>query len=202
LAIQELLRAADHYSMSKSYQNSTRCFHLASLASLQARSPDTKLLMLTRDEAKQLMALQVQPGDALTIANSYGLRDDWARAIYQQAVVAGNLAYLDTLRLAIKLPQTMWWDVSKIYESESAQQSSAFGSAPVGSGSSGSGSGSGSGSIPLGTASEVIRTRNFKAFLGRIDDLFLQYDIASKLKFEDVTTRLRQTVPGLKYFRK
>jgi len=36
--------------------------------------------------------------------------------------------------------------------------------------------------------------------LSRLDDRFVMYDIATKLRFTDIATKLKQTIPGLKYF--
>ena len=55
-AIQNLLLAADHYTMSQASQSTRTCFNLATLAALQARHPETLVLGLSRDEARRVLA--------------------------------------------------------------------------------------------------------------------------------------------------
>ena len=50
--------------------------------------------------------------------------------------------------------------------------------------------------------SETVKAKNMRALLTRIEDYFLQYDIAVKLHFDDIASRLKATVPGLRCFRK
>ena len=191
-AIQDLIQAADHYTMSQACQSTRRCFNLAVLASLQARCPETLFIGLTRDEARRVMAQQHLFCDAVAVANVYGLHEEWVRPVYAQVILAGNLTYLDELRYSYNIPPKMWWDVARLYEMDIAkahrqqqqpQQQQAQAQAQQ-------------------TMSETVKAKNMRALLTRIEDYFLQYDIAVKLHFDDIASRLKATVPGLRCFRK
>lgn len=188
-AINDLLLAADHYTMSQSCQSTRRCFNLALLAALQARHPETSVLGLTRDEARRVMVQQSVLRDAMAIANVYGLQEEWVRPVYAQVVVSGNFPYLDELCYSYNVQPSMWWDISRMYEMDIAKSRS-------------SGSGSGRQQSSHQGVSEAVKAKNMKALLTRIEDYFLQYDIAVKLNFDDISSRLSATVPGIRCFRK
>jgi len=49
-------------------------------------------------------------------------------------------------------------------------------------------------------ANNFVKTRNMRILLSRLDDRFVMYDIAMKLKFTYIASKLKETIPGLKHF--
>lgn len=153
--------------------------------------------------------------DALTLARVYRLRKDLSRAVYAQVVARGNMAYADDLRRAVPVAPALWYEVAKLYELDvlapqgHSQQAQTQGlqaqegaeqvlqqrqqqrmAALAARG------------LPaaFAVASSAAKTRNMRALLLRLDDRFVMYDIAVKLRFADIAARLKETVPGLRHF--
>jgi hypothetical protein len=133
------------------------------------------LLDLTREDARKLLVAQRSFRDALVIANAYGLDSphEWTGALYQQVVVQGDTAYLKEFVGHWKQATVpMVWDLAKRFDTDAAGQ-------------------------------QAARSKNFRTLLLAITpDHFLRYDVACKLRMDDVAVSMRSAVPGIKYFRK
>eukprot|EP00727_Mastigamoeba_balamuthi_P007965 m51a1_g379 hypothetical protein (2180) ;mRNA; r:653024-661212 len=168
------LQAAEHYCADNAFDRATTCQNKAALVGLQARMPEAAVVALQKDDARKLMQGLRSFGDAVVVAECYGLDmpHEWTAALYQQAVVLGDLAYLREYAASAR-PMTapMLWDLAKRFETDASQS--------------------------------TTKGKNFRQMLAAAtNDHFLRYDIAFRLRMDDVVASLRSSVPGLKYFRK
>lgn len=219
VCMQELLQAADHYATTSSLACAARCFHHAALVALQRRAPRTPLLFLAPRAAVDALLACPRVADALTLARVYRLRRDLSRAVYAQVVARGNMPYADELRRAVPVAPALWYEVAKLYEldvlapQQQQQQSSSSSSSSSSQQQRDVGGVAASESqqrlaaltaraLPsaFAVANAATKTRNMRALLLRLDDRFVMYDIAVKLRFADIAAQLRQNVPGLRHF--
>ena len=140
------------------------------MESAQLASPQLRLLNLGEGDVRRLMATLPSYSDARLVAEAYERNQaaEWVTAVYNQAVLNGNLAFAEHHALVGRPTGNFYIDLVARFRADNA-------------------------ATPRGPA--VLA--NLRRAIETCPDTVVQYRLADELKFNDLAEALAASVPGI-----